>query len=51
MEMAQVEIRRTTSGSQGKVADIQVCGGSVLQCRKPIGSLKKLKGQRQRKRR
>ena len=36
--MAQVKTRQTTSGLQGKVADIQVCGSSVLQCREPVGS-------------
>lgn len=33
--MVQVETQQTISGLQGKVADIQVCGSSVLQCREP----------------
>ena len=35
--MGMVETRQTTSGLLGKVADIQVCGSSVLQCRELTG--------------
>ena len=47
--MVRVETQQTTSDLQGKVADIQVCGSSVLQCREPMGSLRKPQRYRERR--